>query len=305
MKRHHIMLVSIVATLLLIHATTMHAGERKIEKKFSVTPGGTLSLESDLGTVAVSGTPANEVSVVALLRGATRDVEEFELTATQTANGVEVKGRARGGARWFFWNWNDLDIQFTVRVPREYNLNVNTAGGDISVVNVKGRVSGETSGGDLRLSDIEGEITLNTSGGDIQTEKTVGNVRMETSGGSIRLAAVTGNVEVSTSGGNIHVNDVDGKVRAETSGGDVIVTLRETNKGVQAETSGGDIEIFVGKNISANIDAATSGGEVTCDLPITMSGKISESRIRGSVNGGGNTIYAHTSGGDVRIGSVR
>ena len=57
----------------------------------------------------------------------------------------------------------------------------------------------------------------------------------------------------------------------------------------------------IAKNSGANIDASTSGGEVTCDLPITVTGKISESRIRGTVNGGGATVHAYTSGGDIRI----
>jgi len=80
-----------------------------------------------------------------------------------------------------------------------------------------------------------------------------------------------------------------------------MVVVRGGNKGVHAETSGGNVEIAVASNVSANIDAATSGGSVECDLPVTVQGKIHESSIKGTVNGGGPLIYAHTSGGDVRI----
>jgi len=65
--------------------------------------------------------------------------------------------------------------------------------------------------------------------------------------------------------------------------------------------SGGDIDITVAKDIAASIDASTSGGSVICDLPVTVSGRIEGDRIKGTINGGGNVIYAHTSGGDVRI----
>ena len=99
----------------------------------------------------------------------------------------------------------------------------------------------------------------------------------------------------------MRINNVDGKVRAETSGGDIVVSTSGDNKGIFAETSGGDIDITIEKSAKANIDASTSGGAVYCNLPITMSGKIDESEMRGSVNGGGNMIHAHTSGGDVRI----
>ena len=59
--------------------------------------------------------------------------------------------------------------------------------------------------------------------------------------------------------------------------------------------------IAIAKSVAAMIDASTSGGDVICDLPVTVSGKISESRIKGTLNGGGELIYAHTSGGNVRI----
>ncbi len=123
----------------------------------------------------------------------------------------------------------------------------------------------------------------------------------ETSGGNIRVKTVTGSVKVETSGGNISVEDVDGKVFAETSGGNVVLKVRGANKGIHAETSGGNVTVAIGKSVGATIDAATSGGEVECDLPVTVSGKISESRIKGTLNGGGEVIYAHTSGGDVHI----
>jgi hypothetical protein len=287
-----------IAVLVLCISVSLSA-DRRFEKKFSVNSGGTFTLSTDVGSVDIVGTNSNEVSIVADLRGRERDINDFEINAVKNDNGVEVTGRGRK-SNWF-WNSNDMDVRYTVRVPHEYNLRLNTSGGDIGISTVKGKVQGETSGGNIRLADIEGEVNLNTSGGNINVDKAVGSVHMETSGGEIELAMVTGDVDVSTSGGNIRISDVTGKVRAETSGGDVIVRVKKENRGVYAETSGGDIEIAVAKDISANIDASTSGGEVTCDLPITMSGKIDESRIRGTVNGGGNTIHAHTSGGNVRI----
>jgi hypothetical protein len=288
-----------VAALLALAVAISPAAERKFEKKFSVKPAGTLTLSTDIGSVTVIGTSSNEVAVVADMEGRARDLEDFEISAQETPNGIEVKGKGRKGG--WFWSWDDIDVHFTVHVPREYSLLLNTSGGNIFVSNVKGKTNGETSGGDIRVEGSEGEVDLGTSGGNIIVESVVGNVNMETSGGDIRITDVTGLVAVSTSGGSIKLSGVDGKVRAETSGGDIVVKLKGGNKGVFAETSGGNIDIMVGKAVAANIDASTSGGEVVCDLPITMSGKIDESRIRGTVNGGGETIHAHTSGGDVRI----
>lgn len=290
-----------IAVLCFLLPALLFAADRKFEKKFSVSSGGTFTLATDVGSVSVEGTGGSEVSILAELRGRERDVNDFEITAEQKGSGVEVTGRARRSG-WFGGS-GDLDVRFTVKVPRDYNLRLNTSGGDLNVATLKGAVKGETSGGNIDVKDVEGEVGVNTSGGSIRAEKVTGNLNMETSGGDITIVSVTGNTDVSTSGGNIHINDVDGKVRAETSGGDIQVKVRNSNKGVFAETSGGNIDVVVAKNVSATIDASTSGGAVVCDLPVTVSGRIEESRVHGTINGGGNTIHAHTSGGDVRIRS--
>jgi hypothetical protein len=279
------------------------ATERRFDKKLSVSPGGTLRIHTDVGTVRIAGSASNEVAVLAVINGRERDVNDFQLSAEPVSDGVEIRG---DGAKMSSW-WHvgtDLDVDISVTVPREYNVRVETSGGDVHIGGVQGRLDGETSGGDIRLRDITGPIKMTTSGGDIEAGRVNGDVSLETSGGDIRLSQITGRVNVTTSGGDITVGDVEGKVTAETSGGDITVTVRGENMGVSVETSGGDIEIVVAKNSGANIDASTSGGEVICDLPVTVSGKIEEGHVRGTVNGGGPVIHAETSGGDIRIKSL-
>jgi hypothetical protein len=290
----------IVAILVLFSVALGQAGERKFEKKFSVSPGGTLRVATDVGSVKIMGTGSNEVSVVAQLTGRERDVEGFDITAEQTGNGVEVRGKAKSKHGWF-WNSMDLNVEYTIQVPREYSLDLHTSGGDLDVNTLKGSIRGGTSGGNITLGSIEGKVMMETSGGEIQVDKVSGDVKLETSGGNLRIGNVKGVVDVGTSGGNIELGEVQGKVRAETSGGNIRIKVTGANEGIFAETSGGNIEIMISKTVGADLDAATSGGEVECGLPMTVQGKISESQVRGTINGGGKKIYAHTSGGDVRI----
>lgn len=298
--KHSLKYAVSVVVLVAAFAASSVGADRKFEKKFSVSSGGTLTLTTDVGDVGFSGSSSGEVSIVADIRGRQRDVDEFEVSAWQNDSGVEVKGKSKR-SHFFSWFDNDLEIRYTVKVPHDYNIRVTTSGGDITVADLKGSVQGETSGGDLTLRNVDGGIRLETSGGNIRAETLTGNIHMETSGGDIQVASIVGEVDVSTSGGNVRVSDVDGKIKAETSGGDVVIKARGENKGIHAETSGGDIDIVVPRMISATIDASTTGGEVTCDLPVTMSGRFDESRVRGTINGGGNAIRARTSGGDVRI----
>jgi DUF4097 and DUF4098 domain-containing protein YvlB len=277
------------------------SAERRYEKKFPANSGGTLTVKTDCGTVKVSGSSANEVSVVVNIRGSEGEVKEFEVSAEAMGNGVTVTGRAHVKSSWFHFSSNSPDAEFVILVPKSYNLQVTTAGGDFLAGDIVGTVTGETSGGDIRLTAIEGTVHAETSGGDVTVERTKGQLRCSTSGGDIRVSSATGDVDVETSGGNIAIAAVDGQVKAETSGGDVNVNVKGANKGIYAETSGGDITIQFAKGAGAEIDASTTGGEVICDLPVTVSGRISESRVKGTVNGGGPLVRARTSGGDVRI----
>jgi len=276
------------------------AANRRFEKKFQVTPGGTLAVSTDLGSVNVTGTSTNEVSIVVEMEGRQKDLDEFEIDATQTSSGVDVKGKSNRGGFKIFRPY-DVNARFTITVPHTYNLHLATSGGDLAVKETQGRVEGKTSGGDIRVEKVEGEIDVHTSGGNIRAESIKGNVRAGTSGGDVHVRSVTGDVEGETSGGNVTVAEVEGKARAETSGGNVTVKVRGANKGVHAQTSGGNVDVQIAKTSAANIDASTSGGDVECDLPVTVSGKIKETSIKGTINGGGPLIYAHTSGGNIRI----
>ncbi len=285
-----------ILTVLLLCAAVVAFGGQKFEKKFDVKSGGMLKINTDVGEVKIAGGTSGAVTVLAEIEG--RDADEFEVSAVQTGNDVEVTGKAK---RDGFWNNFRAEVKFTVTVPSEYNIAVHTSGGGIEVKAVKGQVRMETSGGGIAVLDVAGNVDGETSGGSIKAENVSGTVKLETSGGSIRGEGLDGDVNVETSGGSIKLGDVKGKVHAETSGGGIAVAVTGPNKGISVETSGGGIDLSIGKSVGAEIDAATSGGDVDCDLPITVKGKISGSKIKGTVNGGGPLIYARTSGGGIRI----
>lgn len=293
----------IVAVLASVLAFTCLATDKTFDKTFTVSPGGRLHLETDAGSVKVTGGSGNEVVIKVEIRGSDSFVKDFEVSAWQEGGDVHVKGELPKSF-WRMFSGGNQDARFTVTVPSRYNVEASTAGGDVLIAAIEGTVRGSTSGGDIGATEVVGDVTVGTSGGDVEVREVTGVVDAETSGGDVVVSAVKGDVKAGTSGGNVKVSDVEGAVKAETSGGNVLVTVRGGNKGVHAETSGGNVEIAVASNVSANLDAATSGGSVECDLPVTVQGKIRESSIKGTINGGGPLIYAHTSGGNVRIKSA-
>jgi hypothetical protein len=325
----------IAATCLALASLSVQAAEKRLDRTFTVTPGGRLTVEADGADITVSGTDSNQVIVQMLVTGSEKSIDAMALSAEQEADGVTVKAkRDRGG--WFNWSSGPRQSSIKVTVPRRYSARLQTSGGDIALSQLQGDVSGSTSGGDVRVADLQGPLKIttsggnmdisqvdgksdirtsggdikasgikgglkaDTSGGDIQVEQVTGATSVHTSGGNVFVSAVQGDVDAQSSGGGVKALGVNGAIRASSSGGDVQVELVGANRGITTSTTGGNIVIRVPRNTSAQLDAATSGGSVSSELPVTTT-EARERRLAGTINGGGAPIHARTTGGSIRV----
>ncbi len=279
------------------HSDRFDRDTRKMSESFAVQKGGALRVDTDMGDVTVRGGDADSVSVTVNVRGREQDVEDFIVKFNQTGQGVEVRGRHRDNEGWSF-AWHDFDVHFDILVPKEFNLKLETSGGDIIVSNIKGMIGGGTSGGDINVTAVTGDVRLETSGGDIVLKEIDGTIATETSGGDIDGTTLNGDVSVETSGGDIDLRAVRGKTVASTSGGNVRVELLD-NLGIDASTSGGNIVVRLPGSASADIDAESYSGSVNCDFPIL--GTLDDGSLHGTINGGGPKLKAETSGGNISI----
>jgi len=272
--------LSALALVLLVTGCAQ-AAEKKLDRTFTVSPGGTLTVDADGASIHVSGTDSNQVVVHMVAHASERDIADLKLDAVQNGDGVNVTMR-KGKSSWFSWGgWSgEQDIQVTV--PRNYMINARTGGGSVE------------------LKDTVGNATLKTSGGDLSARNVVGNLELRTSGGSIRADAIRGDVDADTSGGDVRLVRADGRIKANTSGGSVKCSLVGANREISATTSGGDIELALPRGTAGNVEASTSGGEIKSSLPVTAS-VIKEGRLEGSLNGGGALIRARTSGGNISL----
>lgn len=274
--------------------------DKEMTKSFQVKPDGLLMVDADVGDITVTGTDSDQVVVMMRARGSDEMLSRFDISMDQEGNTVKVKARQKGRFFSFFHN-NSLDVKFDIRVPKSFNLDLHTAGGDLAVESVKGKIDGQTSGGDLDLSSVEGTVTMSTSGGNVDVRSSSGNLRLETSGGEIRGESLTGSMHLETSGGNITIRDSDGQLYASTSGGNINVALKD-NKGVDLSTSGGNVVLKLPNSIQADVRAETTGGDVSCDFQFM--GKLKDGSMHGKINGGGKEIRLETTGGDIMISTL-
>ncbi len=267
----------------LLTAGTLAFSASRIEKDLKLEPGGRLVVDAGASDVFVTGRSASGAHVV--VTSNRDDLEElFSFNFSEEPGAVRIEVRKRSLQLWP----KHLQVRMEVEVPTRTNLDIRTGGGDVKVNRLEGETNLETSGGDVKVSELKGNLTARTSGGDME------------------LRDLTGDISIKTSGGDIILENVHGRVEARTSGGDVTASLARGNaKGGEIETSGGDIELRLDPAINLSLDASTSSGEVTSNLPrLSVTGEISSSRLHGTLGSGGETLRVHTNGGSVRISGL-
>jgi len=296
----------------------------KTERRLALEPGGTFTLNADIGAVTLTGDSTSGATVTVTSR---RDdfTELFDLSFDEAPGGATVTIKRRGSWIKGIWgDWSGYDTHIVVHVPSKTTANLRTSGGSIDATRLSGRLTARTSGGSLRAEQIDGPVDGSTSGGSIRMRDLSGDTIARTSGGSIDIAGVRGSLEATTSGGGIDIDTVSGdlrastsgggvevrgaggRVEAHTSGGPVTVRFAAGNKsGGELTTSGGGVRTEVDPAVALTIDASSSGGHVQADVPVTVQGTIRNSSLRGDMNGGGALLRLRSSGGGVRISAMK
>jgi Putative adhesin len=275
------------------------AAEKNLDRTFQVAPGGRLEVDLDGGTIVVKGSDAPQVVVRMRAKGSDRELERITMSAEKNATGVAVIGKRGGERSWLGW-FSNANVDVTVEVPRAYNLELQTSGGNIDVRGVDGAAVGRTSGGRINVEAVNGDVNMRTSGGTVNLKQIKGAVDVHTSGGRIDADHIQGGLRADTSGGSIRCSHISGPIETSTSGGSISIELVGENQGIVAKTSGGSITLRVPSTVNGMLNASTSGGSVSSDLPISVN-EVSKNSLHGTLNKGGVEILARSSGGSIHI----
>lgn len=292
-SRNYVFGILIAMSCLFTNCLTFGNIKDRITKTFPVGSGGTLAIESDIGSITVHGADIDSVEIEILLevrttseKKASEILKDYDIQFNHMGNDVTIEAKYKKKGLRSFWNnvGKYLRVKFIIAVPSEYNVDLNTKGGSITVEHLHGEVLSKTSGGSLNFDNIEG------------------NIAGKTSGGSIHIRLAEGPVDAHTSGGSITVEEVIGAIKAHTSGGSVKAYLsRQPDSDCSLTTSGGSITIHLSEDLGLDVNAKTSGGRVYTDFPVSISGEISKSSMQAKMNGGGPELYLRTSGGSIYL----
>jgi len=332
-----------------LRAPMLHGEELEdhAQKTFNVSPGGNLTFTSEYGAVTVKAGEAQTATIQLDRKVDASSAEEgkkifddLEIESSQEGNTIHYQAKFKNGwepsgeagnhdhgrslcrdHRCLSYADNLQQMDFTITVPRQFNLDLTTSAGHIAIGDIDGKVQAKTSGGHLTMGKIggpvyaqtagghidlaaaKGDTELRTAGGHIQCGEVNGDLKASTAGGSINLAKISGKVEAHTAGGSIEIADAGDAVQAKTSGGSIRAAITGQPKSDSYfETLGGGIMLSLPAEIRATLDARGSGysGRIHSDFPLTME-TATDGELKGSINGGGPAIVIRDRVGSIQI----
>jgi uncharacterized protein involved in outer membrane biogenesis len=268
------------------------------QKTFETSPGKNFKLKAFSGDVLI--TTSDDPVVYIKIYGNERAKRKVKFDFENTDEGVTVT--TEGHDNWNFFNFgNGVKLKFEIRLPKTYNANVSSSGGDIRLEDLTGKIELSSSGGDITLKNVDGNTAVSTSGGDVNLDNAKGSFDLKTSGGDIKSLDYNGDLYASTSGGDIDLRGGNGKIDAHTSGGEINLDYTGKNMGVNLESSGGDIKIKLPQDFNAEAKMSASGGSIHCEFEGSNVTNISSGKYEGDFNNGGPELIAKTSGGDITV----
>lgn len=251
---------------LMLFAATAAGTARADEwsKKFALTGRPELRVETSDGNVSVRAGGNKEILAQVTTMGWRISADEVRVIDRQSGDRVEIEVKIPHTR----WSAGRRSVRIEVTVPRETNLDIRTGDGEIS------------------LDGVKGETRLSTGDGNVEARALDGALEATTGDGNLRVDGRFDRLSLKTGDGNIH---------AEVGSGSKMVS------DWSARTGDGDLVLRLPEGFAADLNAHTGDGNIDLDFPVTVSGAVRHSEIRGKINGGGPTLTVHTGDGSIRI----
>jgi DUF4097 and DUF4098 domain-containing protein YvlB len=292
-----------------------------IEKEFKVAMGKKLELDLKTGgTIDITGWDKELVHFNIRLGG--RDAKDCKVDFDERLQGVRVYSHHARHSQS-----HSTNLKFQIKVPKKFDIEIESNGGGISIANVEGTIGGKTMGGKLDLTKLKGYVDLRTMGGDVTVTDSDLDGEVKTNGGRVLIQDVTGDlrgssmggqmvrknvtkrrgdstrdeVHISTMGGDINVDDAPSGADVQTMGGNI--RIRSASKFVKAKTMGGAIEIG---QANGSVNVTTMGGNIQIDSvdgtvqATTMAGDINITMV-GDPEKGDRSVKLKSMSGDVEL----
>jgi DUF4097 and DUF4098 domain-containing protein YvlB len=275
---------SVELTIQVPSETIVTAHTRFGEVRLSGTYGDA-DLQSNAGAIHV--TDVNSGTLIL-------DTEFGEITIERSAGESIEADTSSGGVRL-----TDVSAEGEVNLSSNFG-DIQYESGEASTLFLK------TDSGQLRLTDlaIRDSITAKTDFGSVKlTRVTADAYDLHSSTGSITVDSPVGSLKAETDFGDVEViNGKDiGPLELESDNGAIKFSGSLDEGPHVLKTDFGSVRLVLPKDTELALDLETDFGKIKSDFPLTINGSPDESHWQGTINGGGDSLTAKTSSGNITL----
>jgi hypothetical protein len=176
--------------------------------------------------------------------------------------------------------------------------------GAIEASDISKGIRAVTGNGSITLTDIGGDTFAKTSFGSVSADRISGNLTVENSNGSVTARNVKGDAQVSTSFAGVTLDGIGGKITVNNQNGGIEVSAVRPASGcrdISLKTSFSSIRVRIPEGLGYNVNARTSFGRISTDIPISATGSVGTDSLNGTIGSGGCQLQLTDSNGSIEI----
>jgi hypothetical protein len=231
------------------------------------------------GEIDVETVDGDETHLV--VSGDERMLEHLEVS--QDGNRVVVALRNKNKLGGFSLSLGSIvfgneGIRVEARVPHGAGLKVKTASADTEIQGRLEALDVNSVSGDVRVrGEVAEDATVRSVSGDVDLERIGGDVSVQTVSGDLRARGIAGSAEAKSVSGDIRLESL--------SAGDV-----------RFNSVSGDIEIGIAPGSLLDVDAGSTSGDLSSEVPLASEPPLGEAPAGPTV-----VLRGRTVSGDVRV----
>lgn len=172
--------------------------------------------------------------------------------------------------------------------------------GSVALVNAGSSATVKNSNGSVHVRGINGAATIDNAFGSIKVEDVRGNLGVDASHSQIDVRGVSGDTSVKTTFSSANLSGVRGAIDVQNQNGAISVSRAQACQRISLRTSFSTIRVGVPSDASYAINARTTFGRISSELPIATRTLTGETAV-GTIGGGKCRMELVNNNGSITI----
>ena len=236
----------------------------------------TLEVTIPSGDIEIESTDGQQTHVI--VDGDDRILEHVEIRHDGGKVVVTVRDKGKFGISLGSLVFGNGGLRVEARVPHGAGVKIKTASADTELSGSFAGLELNSASGDVRVrGDLADDARIKTVSGDVELERVAGDLSVQCVSGDIRARSVAGSVDTKSVSGDI-------RVEAVTAGD------------VRFSSVSGDIEIGIAQGSLLDVDAGSTSGDLSSEVPLASEPLVGESAAAPTV-----VLRGRTVSGDVKV----